>query len=319
MFIGVDSYLVGYIFRRLLLAIPVLIGVSLLVFAIVRFIPGDPARAIAGVHASPEYIEQVREDLLLDEGLHVQYFVYISNLVRGDMGRSTFSGRPVALELRERFPNTFMLTATAMAIAIVIGMSAGIVSATKRYSLFDNISMLAALIGVAAPVFWLGVMLQLLFSVNLGWLPSGGIGTIRHLVLPALTLGLATSALIARITRSSMLEVLRQEYIITARSKGLVEQIVIYKHALKNALIPVVTVMGLQFGTLLGGAVLTETIFSWPGVGRLMVDAILARDYPVVQGTVLLLAVFFVMINLVVDVIYAFLDPRISYGTREVK
>ncbi len=309
----------GYVIRRLLLAIPVLIGVSILVFAIIRLIPGDPARAIAGVHASPEYIEQVRRELLLDEGLHVQYYVYMSNLLQGDMGRSTFTRRPVVVELRERFPNTLVLAATAMVIASMIGLSAGIVSATKRYSLFDNFSMLAALIGVAAPVFWLGVMFQLLFSVNLGWLPSGGIGTWKHLVLPALTLGLATAALLARITRSSMLEVLRQDFITTARSKGLVERVVIYKHALKNALIPVVTVMGLQFGTLLGGAVLTETVFSWPGIGRLMVDSILARDYPVVQGAVLLLAVFFVMINLVVDVIYSFLDPRISYGTTEVE
>ena len=309
----------GYIIRRLLLAIPVLVGVSILVFAIIRFIPGDPARAIAGVHASPEYIEQVRKELLLDEGIHVQYFVYMKNLLQGDLGRSTFTRRPVTVEIWERFPNTVVLAATAMGIAAILGMSAGIISATKRYSFFDNASMLAALVGVAAPVFWLGVMFQLLFSVHLGWLPSGGIGTWKHLVLPALTLGLATAALIARITRSSMLEVLRQDYITTARSKGLVERVVVYKHALKNALIPVVTVMGLQFGTLLGGAVLTETVFSWPGIGRLMVDSILARDYPVVQGAVLLLAVFFVMINLVVDVIYAFLDPRISFGSREVE
>ncbi len=308
----------GYIIRRLLLAIPVLIGVSILVFAIIRFIPGDPARAIAGVHASPEYIEQVRREMLLDEGLHVQYFTYMSNLLQGDMGRSTFTRRPVTVELAQRFPNTLLLAATGMVIASIIGMSAGVVSATKRYSIFDNASMLAALVGVAAPVFWLGVMFQLLFSVHLGWLPSGGIGTWKHLVMPALTLGLATAALLARITRSSMLEVLGQDYITTARSKGLVERVVIYKHAFKNALIPVVTVMGLQFGTLLGGAVLTETVFSWPGIGRLMVDSILARDYPVVQGAVLLLAVFFVMINLIVDVIYAFLDPRITYGNREV-
>jgi len=303
----------------LLLAIPVLIGVSILVFAIIRFIPGDPARAIAGVHASPEYIEQVRRELLLDEGLHVQYYVYMTNLLQGDLGRSTFTNRPVTVELAQRFPNTMVLAVTAMVIASIIGMSAGIVSATKRYSLFDNFSMLAALVGVAAPVFWLGVMFQLLFSVQLGWLPSGGIGTWKHLVLPALTLGLATAALLARITRSSMLEVLGQDYITTARSKGLIERVVINKHAFKNALIPVVTVIGLQFGTLLGGAVLTETVFSWPGIGRLMVDSILARDYPVVQGAVLLLAVFFVMINLVVDIIYAFLDPRISYGTKEVE
>ncbi|HSV30563.1 MAG TPA: nickel ABC transporter permease [Atribacteraceae bacterium] len=308
----------SYIIRRLLLTIPVLIGVSILVFSIIRFIPGDPARAIAGVHASPEYIEQVRRDLLLDQALHIQYFVYMRNLLRGDLGRSTFTRRPVTTELRERFPNTVQLAVAAMVIATLVGVGAGIISATKRYSLFDNVSMIGALIGVAAPVFWLGAMFQIFFSVRLGWLPSGGMGTWAHLILPALTLGLATAALIARITRSSMLEVLSQEYITTARSKGLNERVVIYKHALKNALIPVVTVMGLQFGTLLGGAVLTETVFSWPGIGRLMVDSILTRDYPLVQGAVLLIAVSFVLINLVVDVIYAFLDPRINYGTQEV-
>lgn len=310
--------MLGYIIKRLLLALPVLIGVSILVFAIIRFIPGDPARAIAGVHASPQHIEQVRRELLLDEGLHVQYYVYMSNLLKGDMGRSTFSRRPVTTELRERFPNTVKLSMAAMVVATVVGMVAGIVSATKRYSLFDYGSMVGALVGVAAPVFWLGIMFQLLFAVHLGWLPSGQMGTFKHLILPSLTLGLATAALIARITRSSMLDVLRQDYITTARSKGLRERVVVYKHALKNALIPVVTVMGLQFGTLLGGAVLVETVFSWPGIGRLMVDSILARDYPVVQGAVLLLAVTFVLINLLVDVIYAFLDPRISYGTQEV-
>ncbi len=307
----------AYIVRRLLLAVPVLIGVSILVFSIVRFIPGDPARVIAGVQAPQSAVERVRREMLLDEPLHTQYFVYMGNLLQGDMGRSAFTRRPVAVELYERFPNTLILTVAALGIATVLGMSAGIISATKRYSLFDNFVMLLALAGIAIPVFWLGLMLQLLFSVNLGWLPSSGMDTWRHLILPALTLGLATTALIARITRSSMLDVLGQDYINTARAKGLVERIVVYKHALKNALIPVVTVMGLQFGILLGGAVLTESVFSWPGVGRLLVDSILARDYPVVQGAVLVLALFFVLINLVVDIIYALLDPRITYGTQE--
>ncbi|MDW7650192.1 MAG: ABC transporter permease [Bacillota bacterium] len=310
----------GYILRRLLLAVPVLIGVSILVFGIIRFIPGDPARAIAGVQASPEYIEQVRQELHLDEGLHVQYYIYMSNLLRGDLGRSTFTRRPVTTELREKFPNTVQLAVAAMVIATILGMSAGIVSATRRYSFFDNASMVGSLVGVAAPVFWLGVMFQILFSVRLGWLPSSGYvaGQVKFIILPALTLGLATAALIARITRGSMLEVLRQDFITTARSKGLNERVVIFKHALKSAFIPIITVMGLQFGTLLGGAVLVETVFSWPGIGRLMVDSILNRDYPTVQGAVLLLAVTFVLINIVVDVIYAFLDPRISYETREV-
>lgn len=310
----------GYVVRRLLLAIPVLLGVSILVFAMIRLIPGDPARAIAGVHASPQYIEQVRAELHLDKSLPVQYFIYMRNLLRGDLGRSTFSRRTVVAELSERFPNTLQLTMGAMLVATIIGMGTGIISATKRNSVFDYLSTLGALVGVAAPIFWLGVMFQIVFSLRLGWLPTG---TMAHgwesYVLPSMTLGLATSALLARITRSSMLDVLRQDYITTARAKGLSERAVIFKHALKSAFIPVITVMGLQFGTLLGGAVLTETVFSWPGVGMLMVDSILRRDYPVVQGAVLLLALLFVLINIVVDVIYAFLDPRISLAAREVE
>ena len=307
----------GYIMRRLLLTVPVVVGVSILIFLIIRLIPGDPAIAIAGVHASNEYIEQIRKDLYLDRSLAVQYAIFVRNLARGDLGYSTMTRRPVVVELRERFPRTVELTLLAMLIASVLGISAGIISATRRYSIFDNISMLVALFGVAAPVFWLALMLQLLFAVHLGWLPATGRGTFRHLILPAITLGLASAGLIARITRSSMLEVLRQDFITTARAKGLTEKVVVYKHAFKNALIPVVTIMGLQFGILLGGAVLTETVFAWPGVGRLLVDSILARDYPVVQGAVLVLAVTFVLINLIVDLIYAFLDPRISYHATE--
>ncbi len=310
--------MLGYIGRRLLLAIPVLIGVSILVFSIIRLIPGDPARAVAGVTASAEYIEQVRKELLLDEPLYVQYSVFISNLFRGDLGRSTFSGRQVSVELSDRFPVTLTLASAGMLLATIIGLGTGVVSATRRYSFFDNATMLGALIGVAMPVFWLGVMFQIVFAVRLGWLPSGGIGTWQHYILPVMTLGLATTGLVARITRSSMLEVLNKEYIITARSKGLSERVVVYKHALKNALIPVVTVIGLQFGVLLGGAVLIEMVFSLPGIGRLVVDSILYRDYPVVQGAVILLAGLFVLINILVDVIYALLDPRISYSDSEV-
>jgi peptide/nickel transport system permease protein len=302
-----------YIARRLILTIPVVIGVSIIVFSIIRMIPGDPARAIAGVQATPEFIQQVRVRYALDRPMHVQYGLFVSGLVRGDLGQSTFSGRPVTTEIRERFPRTLTLASISLLIATVVGVSAGIVSATRRNSVFDNVSMLVALVGVAAPVFWLALMLQLLFSVQLRLLPATGLGTWRHLVLPSITLGMASAALMARITRSSMLDVLKQEYITTARAKGLSERVIIYKHALKNALIPVVTVLGLQFGILLGGAVLTETVFAWPGVGRLLVDAILRRDYPIVQGTVLLLAFLFVLINLVVDVVYAFLDPRIHY------
>lgn len=296
-----------------MLTIPVVLGVSIIVFSIIRMIPGDPARAIAGVQATPEFIEQVRVRYALDRPMHVQYGLFMSGMARGDLGQSTFSRRPVTTEIRERFPRTLTLASISLLIATLVGVSAGIVSATRRNSLFDNASMLVALIGVAAPVFWMALMLQLLFSVQLRLLPATGLGTWRHLILPSITLGMASAALMARITRSSMLDVLRQEYITTARAKGLGERVIVYKHALKNALIPVVTVLGLQFGILLGGAVLTETVFAWPGVGRLLVDAILRRDYPVVQGTVLLLAFLFVLINLVVDIIYAFLDPRIHY------
>lgn len=302
-----------YIARRLLLTIPVVVGVSLLVFSMIRLIPGDPARAMAGVNATPEFIEQTRLRLGLDQPLYVQYGQFAASLLRGDLGNSVFSGRPVTQEIGERFPRTLLLATVALLISTTLGITAGVISATRRNSIFDNVSMFLALVGVAAPVFWMALMLQLLFSVQLRWLPATGIGTVAHIVLPAITLGMSSAALMARITRSSMLDVLRQEYITTARAKGLIERVVVHKHALKNALIPVVTVLGLQFGTLLGGAVLTETVFSWPGVGRLLVDSILRRDYPVVQGTVMLLAFTFVIINLVVDVLYAVLDPRIHY------
>ena len=306
-----------YIIRRLLLTIPVVIGVSIIVFSIIRLIPGDPARALAGVNATPEYIDQVRERYGLNDPIYVQYWNFVSGLVQGDLGSSTFSNRPVTTEIRERFPRTLVLASVSLVLATILGVSAGIVSATRRNSLFDNASMFVALVGVAAPVFWLALMLQLLFAVQLRVLPATGMGGVEHLILPSITLGMASAALMARITRSSVLDVLRQDYITTARAKGVAERMVIYKHALKNALIPVVTVLGLQFGILLGGAVLTETVFAWPGVGRLLVDAILRRDYPVVQGTVMLLAFLFVMINLVVDIIYAFLDPRIHYQGKE--
>ncbi|MCL0041268.1 ABC transporter permease [Dehalococcoidia bacterium] len=303
-----------YILRRLILTIPVLIGVSLLVFAMVRLVPGCPAVAIAGVHATPEFIEQVRRDLGLDRPLHTQYFIFMGNLLRGDLGVSTRTGRPAATEIWDKFPNTVELAMASMLVASVIGIIAGVISATRQYSIFDNGSMLVALFGVSVPVFWLGLVLMLLFAVMLDWLPAGGRGgTIEYLILPAITLGTASAAIIARMTRSNMLEVLRQDFITTARAKGLRERIVTYKHALKNALIPVVTIIGLQSGILLGGAVLTETVFAWPGVGRLMVDSIMARDFPVVQGAVLLFAVCFVFINLFVDILYSFLDPRIRY------
>lgn len=302
-----------YLFRRLLLTVPVLLGVTFIIFAMVRLIPGDPAQVIAGEQATRETVEAVRRSLGLDQPIPVQYARFLIDLLSGDMGRSVRTYRPVVRELADRFPNTIELTLAAMLVASLIGITAGVVSATRQNRWPDTLSMLLALGGVSIPVFWLGLMLILLFSVILGWFPPVGRGTWAQLVLPSITLGAASAAIVARMTRSSLLEVLRQDFVMTARAKGLAERLVIYKHALKNAMIPVVTVLGLQFGTLLSGAVLTETVFAWPGIGRLIVESILARDYPVVQGAVLLTALTFVFVNLAVDLLYSVLDPRIRY------
>lgn len=294
--------------------VPALLGVTLLVFIMMRFIPGDPARAIVGELASPELVEYTRKKFGLDRPLHIQYGIFMSRLLRADFGTSIRSRRPVITELWDRLANTAELAIASLIVASLIGLTAGIVSATKRYSIFDSISMIAALLGVSVPVFWQGLMLMLVFSVILGWLPAGGRGTVFHLILPTITLGTSLAAVTARLTRSSMLDVLQQDFITTARSKGLIEKVVIYKHAVRNALIPVVTIIGLQFGSLLGGTVITETVFAWPGIGRLMVEAIGGRDHPVVQGGVLVFAIIFLVINLFVDLLYTLIDPRIRYA-----
>jgi peptide/nickel transport system permease protein len=301
-----------YILRRLLLLIPVIIGVTFLVFTIMYFTPGDPAKLILGESAQPAQVEALREEMGLNDPFIVQYFRFITKAITGDFGRSFSTNRPVFDEVFARFPATLKLTATAMLIAVLIGIPVGIISATKQYSALDSISMIGALIGVSMPVFWLGLMLILVFSVNLRLLPSSGSETIKHLILPAFSLGVGSAAIITRMTRSSMLEVIRQDYIRTARSKGVAEKKVVNRHALKNALIPVVTVVGLQFGMLLGGAVLTESVFSWPGVGRLMVDAIRQKDSPMVLASVVFISVTFSFVNLLVDLLYAFIDPRIK-------
>jgi len=302
-----------YILRRLLIMIPVLFGISLIIFAMVRVIPGDPAMIMAGPHATEEYVRQIRAQLGLDKHPVTQYLIFLGNLVQGDLGTSTRTALPVTKEIFSRLPNTLLLAMASILIATVLGVTIGIVSGIKQNSLFDYLSMVAALFGLSMPVFWLGLMLMLLFSIKLGWLPAVGAETPSHLILPALTLGANSMAIIARMTRSSMLEVVRLDYIRTARSKGLPERLVLSRHALRNALIPVVTVIGLQTGILLGGAVLTEIVFAWPGIGRLLVEAILARDYPVVQGVVLVVATMFIVVNLIVDLLYAYLDPRIRY------
>ncbi len=302
-----------YILKRVVLALPVLLGVSVVVFVAIRLIPGDPAQLMAGQAATQEVVQQIRQSLGLDQPLPVQYLYFLRNVVRGDLGRSLFNGAPVAEELAQRFPRTVRLALASMAVASLIGIPAGILAATRRSTWVDTAVMLVALAGVSVPVFWLGLNLILLFSVRLQWLPSFGYETWRHLVLPSLTLGAASTAIVARMTRSAMLEVLGQDYVRTARAKGLAERVVVNRHALRNALIPVVTVLGLQLGTLLSGAVLTETVFAWPGIGRLLVEAVLARDYPIIQGATLLIAATFVVLNVAVDVLYGLLDPRIRY------
>jgi peptide/nickel transport system permease protein len=301
-----------YIFKRLLLLIPVLLGVSFLVFSIMSFTPGDPAQLILGESAPKAQVLALREEMGLNDPFLMQYGRFVGNAVQGDFGRSYTSGREVFGEIFQRFPNTLILAIIGVIIAILIGIPVGIISATKQYSLMDSVSMIAALLGVAMPNFWLGLMLILFFSVGLGWLPSGGFGGWKSLILPSITLGTGAAAIITRMTRSSMLEVIRQDYIRTARAKGVTEKKVINKHALKNALIPVITVVGLQFGYLLGGAVLTETVYSWPGVGRMMVEAIRSKDTPIVLAAVLFLATTFSVVNLFVDILYGFVDPRVK-------
>lgn len=333
--------MIAYITRRILMLIPVLIGMSILVFSIIHLIPGDPAKAILGEKASPETLENMREELGLNDPLHIQYKNYMVGLMHGDLGTSIKTKVPISQEIKPYLAATIELTVFAMLFAIIVGVNAGILAAWKQNSWFDYMAMLIALIGVSMPVFWLGLMEQWIFAQELHWLPSIGrsdivnsiepitnfliIDTIivgdweglkdvlRHLLLPGIALGTIPMAIIARMTRSSMLEVMNSDYVRTARAKGVRQFFVIYKHALKNALIPVLTVVGLQTGFLLGGAVLTETIFAWPGVGKYLYDAIALRDYPVIQSGVLIIATMFVFVNLIVDILYSFIDPRIRY------
>uniref|UniRef100_A0A7V4EGP9 ABC transporter permease n=1 Tax=Thermus tengchongensis TaxID=1214928 RepID=A0A7V4EGP9_9DEIN len=302
-----------YAIRRLLIAIPTLFGVVLLVFLMVRLAPGDPAVLLAGEFATPETLQAIRERYGLDRPLPEQFLLYLGALLRGDLGESARSRRPVLEELKTYFPNTVELAVAAILVALLTGIPLGILAALRPGSGLDLGVMTLALLGVSMPVFWFGLLAILIFSVNLGWFPVAGKGTLAHLVLPAVTLGVNATALLARMTRGTLLEVLSQDYIRTARAKGLRERVVVFKHALRNALIPVVTVAGLEFGSLLAGAVITETIFAWPGLGQLLVGSILARDYPVVQGAVLLVATSFILVNLLVDLLYAWIDPRVRY------
>jgi len=303
-----------YVLRRLFEAIPVIIAVTFIVFLSVRLIPGDPARTIAGLEASDATVEAVREDLGLDRPVLAQYLTFMSAMLAGDLGDSYYYGTPVTEEVLRRFPATLWLALAGLALSIVLGVGIGTVSAVKRGTWLDRGTLVFAIAGVSMPSFWLALVLIIVFAVNLGWLPAGGYGTWRHLVLPALTLGLFGAGTIARLTRSSVLEVLRQDYVRTAHSKGLPFRSVLFKHALRNAMVPVVTLLGLQLGAFLSRAVVTETVFGWPGIARLTVTAVLDRDFPLIQGSVLWLALVFILSNLFVDLVYAVIDPRIRYA-----
>lgn len=299
--------------KRLASLVLVLIGVSFLVFMLLSLTPGDPVRMMLGESATPEAQAALREEMGLDDPVLVQYGRYMKNIVvHQDLGTSYSTQRPVLDEILNVFPNTVQLAVAAMIIAIILGIFLGIVSAVKQNSLLDNIVMVLALVGTSAPIFWIGILMILLFSVNLGWLPPSGFGSFKQLIMPAVALGMQSTAVVARMTRSSMLEVIRQDFVKTARAKGQRELIVIIRHVFRNALIPIITVVGLQFGTLLGGAMLTEVVFSIPGVGRLMIEAIKQRDFPIVQGSVLFVAACFSLVNLAVDLLYAVVDPKVS-------
>jgi ABC-type dipeptide/oligopeptide/nickel transport system permease component len=329
----------SYILKRLIWTVPTLIGVTIMVFSMVHLAPGDPAVAMLGEKANPQSVKELREQMGLDKPLYEQYYIYMKNILHGDFGRSANSYEPVWREFADRFPATLELASTAMILATLFGVLAGIISAIKRYSIFDYASMFGALAGVSMPVFWLGLLLIYLFSVQLGWLPvSGRLGyefdiehvtglylvdsllvkdyeafwdALKHLILPAIALGTIPMAIIARMTRSSMIEVMKEEYIKTARAKGCSRFQVVAVHGLRNALMPVVTIIGLMLGSLFAGSILTETTFSWPGIGKWLVNAVYQRDFPVIQSATLLIASMFIIINLVVDLLYALINPKI--------
>ena len=306
--------MIRYILRRLVLLVPLLLGVSVLIFLTMRLVPGDPARLALGAEATEDQVQLMRRQWGLDQPLPVQYVYWIGHALQGDWGRSTVSRVPASEEIALRLPATLRLAAVSVLIATVLGVGFGVLAGVRHNTWVDRVSMVVALLGVCTPSFWLGLMLILVFSVRLSWLPSFGQGGVDHLILPALTLGAAASSLIARVTRSSLLEVMGADYLRTARAKGLAEHLVVGRHALRNALIPVLTLLGLEFGGLLAGAIVTETVFAYPGIGLLLVNSIGNRDFPVVQPALLLFAFQFVLVNLLVDVLYAVVDPRITYA-----
>ena len=303
--------MINFIVRRILQTIPVLFGVIIITFILMYMVPGDPVVSMVGERYDEETIHKLRKELHLDDSLPMQFVHYVSNVMRGDFGKSFITGGSVSEELLIKFPNTLILAVASMIIAIITGLTLGIVSSLKPQSILDKITMFFALAGISAPVFWVGLMLILFIGVFLRWLPPTGFGGVEYIILPAITLGLRSAAYLARLTRATMLDVLNQDYIRTARMKMLPEWKVILKHGFPNILIPIITVIGTDFGSYLSGAVLTESIFGWPGIGRYALEAILKRDFPVIQGTVLFMALMFILANLIVDIFYGIVDPRI--------
>ena len=303
----------SFILRRLLLAIPTLFGVLVVAFLLLYVAPGDPVQAMIGERADTATITRLRQQLHLDDPLHVRFGHYVGSVVQGDLGRSYITNRPITQDIRERFPKTLQLAGAAMLLATILGITLGVFSARNPGGFADRFALGIAYLGISFPVYWVGLLLILLFAVTLRWLPPSGYGSPRFLVLPALTLGMRSIAFLARMTRSAMLEALSADFVRTARAKGLSERIVTARHALRNALIPVITVLGLDFGAYLTGSILTETIFSWPGIGRYVVNAISRRDLPAIQGSVLFLSTVFVVVNLITDLAYAKADPRVRY------
>ena len=305
--------MLSFLVRRLLLSIPTLFGVLVVVFVLLYVAPGDPVQEMVGERADAETIERLRRELRLDEPLHVQFGHYVSGLARGDLGRSYITNRPILQDITERFPKTLQLAGAAMLLAATVGITLGVLTAQRPGSWFDRLALGGSYLGISFPVYWVGLILILVFAVGLRWLPPSGYGGIEYLILPALALGMRSIAFLARVTRGAMLEVLGSDFVRTARAKGLRERVVVMRHALRNALVPVITVLGLDFGYYLTGSILTETIFSWPGLGRYVVNAITRRDLPAIQGSILFLSVVFVAVNVITDLAYAKADPRVAY------
>jgi len=305
---------IAFIIRRLMLSIPTLIGVMIVVFLLLYVAPGDPVQDMVGERADAETIARLRKELHLDEPLPKQFVLYAGGVLRGDLGNSYITQRPIIRDIKERFPKTLLLAGSAMLLASVLGITIGVLAARNPGGWFDRLSLGFAYLGISFPVYWVGLILILIFAVNLRWLPPSGYGGLKYLILPALALGSRSIAFLARVTRSSMLEVLGGDFVRTARAKGLRERVVVARHALRNALIPIITVLGLDFGYYLTGSILTETIFSWPGIGRYVVNAIARRDLPAINGTVLFLSIVFVLVNLLTDLAYAKADPRVAYS-----